>query len=73
MAKTSNSLTKDQVVAKGMKYLFLHATGLTLPYLGYKVINKVLETPLKHSKKVGAVAAVAGIAALIGLEDDIDA
>ena len=72
MAQTSNSLTTDKVIEKGMKYFFLHATGLTIPYLGYKVIKKVMETPVEHSKTVGAVAAVAGIAALVGLEDEID-
>ena len=69
MANTSNSSMEDKIVEKGMKYLFLHATGLTLPYLAYKVISKI-----DSNKKAGAgaVAAVAGIAALIGLEDEID-
>ena len=72
MPNTSNSLTKDKIVENGMKYAFLHATGLSIPYLGYKVIDRVLKTPVHKAKTAGAFAAVAGIAALIGLTDDVD-
>ena len=72
MPNTSNSLTKDKIVENGMKYAFLHATGLSIPYLGCKIIKKVLNTPYKDRKTAGAIAAVAGIAALIGLTDDVD-
>lgn len=72
MDNTSNSNIADKVVENGVKYFFLHATGLTIPYLGYKVINKVLNTPDKDKKAAGAVGVVAGIAALIGLTDDVD-
>ena len=34
MDKTSNFA--DKVVENGMKYAFLHMTGLTIPYLGYR-------------------------------------
>lgn len=50
MDNTSNSNIADKVVENGVKYFFLHATGLTIPYLGYKVINKVLNTPLNNKK-----------------------
>lgn len=71
MDKTSNSNIADKVVENGIKYFFLHATGLTIPYLGYKVI-KALDTTSNTKKATGAAAAVAGIAALIGLTDDVD-
>ena len=72
MDTTSNSRIADKVVENGMKYSFLHATVLTIPYLGLKVLDKVLNTPSNNKKTAGAVAAVAGIAALIGLTDDVD-
>ncbi len=45
MDTTSNSRIADKVVENGMKYSFLHATVLTIPYLGLKVLDKVLNTP----------------------------
>lgn len=65
--KNKSSL-EDKIVEKGAKYLFLHATGLTLPYLGYKVFKAVEENKVK----AGAVGAAAGVGALLALFTDGD-
>ena len=67
MRKNNTSL-EDKIVEKGAKYLFLHATGLTIPYLGYKVLKAVEENKVK----AGSVAAAAGVGALFALFTDGD-
>ena len=69
MAKSS---IEDKIVEKGAKYFFLHATGLTLPYLGYKVWQAVEKNKVKAGT-VGAAAIIGAAAALLTDGDaDID-
>lgn len=50
----------EKIFCTGAKWLFLHATGLTLPYLAYKAYNAVNE----NRRAVGGVAAALTLAAL---------
>lgn len=61
--------TDEKIFCMGAKWLFLHATGLAIPYALYKVANAI------DNNKKTAAAAVAGIglAAFIGLDDLADA
>ena len=63
-AKRDN--TDEKMFYYGAKWLFLHTTGLAIPYALYKLGNA-----LDENKKALAGGAVAGLAitALIGLDD----
>ena len=56
----------EKLFCLGAKYFFLHATGLTIPYLAYKAYTAISE----NKKTAGSVAAAIGLAAFIGLDAD---
>ena len=58
--------TDEKLFFAGAKWLFLHATGLAIPYAVYKVADAIDKN--KKSLAGGAVAGLA-IAAFVGLDD----
>ena len=58
--------TDEKLFFAGAKWLFLHATGLAIPYAVYKVADALDKN--KKSLAGGAVAGLA-IAAFVGLDD----
>lgn len=61
---------EEKLFFTGAKWLALHLTGLTIPYVAYKVYNVVNDN--KKAAGMGVAAAV-GLAAFVGLDDFVDA
>lgn len=56
----------EKLIDTGAKWLFLHMTGLALPYLAYKAVDAISN----NKKTVGGIAAGLAIAAFVGLDSD---
>ena len=56
----------EKLIGTGAKWLFLHATGLALPYFAYKAYDALSN----NKKTVGGIAAGLAFAAFVGLDSD---
>lgn len=58
--------TGEKLFCMGAKWLFLHATGLAIPYAFYKIGDAIDN----NKKTLGGATAIIGLAAFIGLDAD---
>ena len=69
LAPVESESAGEKLFGIGAKCLFLHATGLFVPYLAYKAYD-TYNAVKENRKTVGGVAAALTLAAFIGIDSD---